>query len=220
MLYWNTVSDHLKSTLLDLISQPAFAPFRLVGGTALSLHLGHRMSVDIDLFTDAPYDSIDFLEQEAYLQKHYPYYWKSAPGMIRALGGSYMVGISEADSLKVDLYYSMEPFIQQVHEEDGVRMATIEEIAAMKIDVVHRGGRKKDFWDLDEILEFYKLSELLNLHRLRHEYTHNTEEILHQLTNFRQADDDFDPDCKKGKVWELIKYYMIEHVDKYRATAG
>lgn len=34
--------------------------FRLVGGTALSLQLGHRMSVDIDLFTDAPYRSVDF----------------------------------------------------------------------------------------------------------------------------------------------------------------
>jgi hypothetical protein len=218
MLYWSTVSDLLRSTLLDLVVQPAFAPFRLVGGTALSLHLGHRMSVDIDLFTDASYGSIDFLEQEAYLQQHYPYYSKSGQGLISAWGGSYMVGNSDADSLKVDLYYSTDPFIQPVHEEDGIRMATIEEIAAMKIDVVHRGGRKKDFWDLDEILESYKLSELLALHKLRHEYTHNTEEILYQLTNFEQADGDFDPDCKKGKIWELIKYNMVEHVDKYRAT--
>lgn len=220
MLYWNTVSDQLKSILLDLVSQPVFAPFRLVGGTALSLHLGHRMSVDIDLFTDAPYGSIDFSEQEAYLEQHYPYYCKSAFRGIRALGCSYMIGISEADSIKVDLYYSMEPFIQQVHEEDGVRMATIEEIAAMKLDVVDRGGRKKDFWDLDEILESYKLSELLALHRLRHEYTHNTQDILNQLTNFKQADGDFDPVCKKGKYWELIKYYMIDRVKRYKATAG
>lgn len=169
MLYWNTVSDLLKTTLLDLCAQPAFAPFRLVGGTALSLHLGHRMSVDIDLFTDAPYSSIDFSELEAWLQKHYPYYSKSGQGLINAWGGSYIIGNSEADSVKVDLYYSTDPFIQAVHEEDGVRMATIEEIAAMKIDVVHRGGRKKDFWDLDEILESYKLSELLALHKLRHD---------------------------------------------------
>lgn len=42
--------------------------FRLVGETALSLHLGHRMSVDIDLFSDAPYGSIDFVTIEQMLQ--------------------------------------------------------------------------------------------------------------------------------------------------------
>lgn len=219
MLYWNTVSDLLKSALLDLMQQPEFAPFRLVGGTALNLHLGHRMSVDIDLFTDAPYGSIDFLEQEAYLKQHYSYYWKSTHGMSGALGGSYLIGKTEEDSLKLDLYYSMDPFIQPAHEEDGLRLATVEEIAAMKMDVVHRGGRKKDFWDLDEILESYSLADLIALHKIRHEYTHNTTEILEQLTNFSQADTDFDPDCKKGKVWELVKYYMMEKVEQYKTIS-
>ena len=51
-LYWNTVAPILKEVLQDCIDEPIFKPFRLVGGTALSLQLGHRMSVDIDLFTD------------------------------------------------------------------------------------------------------------------------------------------------------------------------
>ncbi len=59
-LYWNTVAPILKEVLQDCIDEPIFKPFRLVGGTALSLQLGHRMSVDIDLFTDATYKSIDF----------------------------------------------------------------------------------------------------------------------------------------------------------------
>jgi len=41
------------------MSANEFKDFRLVGGTALSLHLGHRMSADIDLFTDAAYGSVD-----------------------------------------------------------------------------------------------------------------------------------------------------------------
>ena len=60
MLFWNTVSVNLKEVLLLLMHSPVLASFRLVGGTALSLHLGHRMSIDIDLFSDAPYGSIDF----------------------------------------------------------------------------------------------------------------------------------------------------------------
>lgn len=51
MLYYNTVNELLKQILLTLMSAEVFAPFRLVGGTALSLQLGHRMSIDIDLFT-------------------------------------------------------------------------------------------------------------------------------------------------------------------------
>ncbi len=59
-IYKNTVSDLLWSTLSSLMDFEDLQNFRLVGGTSLSLLLGHRMSVDIDLFTDAPYDSIDF----------------------------------------------------------------------------------------------------------------------------------------------------------------
>lgn len=58
-LYWNTVAPILESVLQDIINEPLFSSFRLVGGTSLSLQLGHRMSVDIDLFTDAEYGSID-----------------------------------------------------------------------------------------------------------------------------------------------------------------
>lgn len=60
MIYYNTVNDLLKNTLNTLMESSVFESFRLVGGTALSLQLGHRTSVDIDLFSDAPYGSIDF----------------------------------------------------------------------------------------------------------------------------------------------------------------
>lgn len=49
----NTVNPLLLSTLKKLMESRLFAPFRLVGGTSLSLHLGHRQSVDIDLFSDS-----------------------------------------------------------------------------------------------------------------------------------------------------------------------
>ena len=68
-LYWNTVSPILKEVLLNLMNEPFFNPFRLVGGTALSLQIGHRMSVDIDMFTDAAYGSIDFDAIKSYLEK-------------------------------------------------------------------------------------------------------------------------------------------------------
>jgi hypothetical protein len=47
-LFWNTVDPTLRAVLADTMIEPLFEPFRLVGGTALSLQLGHRKSVDID----------------------------------------------------------------------------------------------------------------------------------------------------------------------------
>ncbi|GHT67634.1 hypothetical protein AGMMS50239_31160 [Bacteroidia bacterium] len=51
-IYTETVSETLWRILNQLMKIDLLSPFRLVGGTALSLQLGHRMSVDIDLFTD------------------------------------------------------------------------------------------------------------------------------------------------------------------------
>ena len=60
-LQYQTVKPVLRSTLERLMEIDEFKPFRLVGGTSLSLRYGHRMSDDIDLFTDVEYGSLDFL---------------------------------------------------------------------------------------------------------------------------------------------------------------
>ena len=56
----STVSDLLWEVLSKLMAAKELNSFRLVGGTSLSLILGHRISIDIDLFTDEEYNSIDF----------------------------------------------------------------------------------------------------------------------------------------------------------------
>ncbi|MDB5141155.1 MAG: hypothetical protein JWR12_3071, partial [Mucilaginibacter sp.] len=160
MLYWNTVNNLLKTSLMGLMSAEELKDFRLVGGTALSLYLGHRLSVDIDLFTDANYGSIDFDTIEEFLRKNFGHVdgeFGGNPGM----GKSYLIGTDANNVIKLDLYYSMDPFFQNAIEEDGVRMATVEEIIAMKIDVVQRGGRKKDFWDLHELLNQYTITDMI-----------------------------------------------------------
>jgi len=59
-LFWNTVTPLLKTALTKMMDSGFFQQFRLVCGTSLSLQLGHRTSVDIDLFTDASYGLINF----------------------------------------------------------------------------------------------------------------------------------------------------------------
>lgn len=60
MLYYTTVNELLKSSLSKLMASEVFSQFRLVGGTALSLQIGHRESIDIDLFSDVEYGTLDF----------------------------------------------------------------------------------------------------------------------------------------------------------------
>ncbi|WP_374163716.1 nucleotidyl transferase AbiEii/AbiGii toxin family protein [Arcticibacter sp. MXS-1] len=204
MLFWNTVSVNLKEVLLLLMHSPVLASFRLVGGTALSLHLGHRMSIDIDLFSDAPYGSIDFDIIEKFLKETFSH-TEGDFGGASGMGKSYLIGNNETGSIKLDLYYSTDPFFQNAVTADGVRMATVDEIVAMKVDVIQRGGRKKDFWDLHEALNDYTIDEMIELHKRRFEWTHDPALIRKNFVDFSSADADFDPVCLKGKIWQFIK---------------
>ncbi len=207
-LFWNTVTPLLKTALTKMMDNGPFQQFRLVGGTSLSLQLGHRSSVDIDLFTGASYGSVDFKVIDSFLRETFAYVSEPQPGII-GMGMSYLIGDNENESVKLDLYYT-EPFIQAELIIAPYRLATIEEIIAMKIDIVQRGARKKDFWDLHELLDKYTPSQMIDLHKTRYPYNHEKNEIQANFTNFTIADDDFDPICLKGKYWELIKFDITQ----------
>lgn len=211
MLHYNTVTPLLQKILNDLMTAKEFEDFRLVGGTALSLHRGHRMSIDIDLFTDADYGTVDFEAIDAFLRENYPYVDTNDFDII-GFGKSYFVGNSEDDAVKLDLFYT-DPFIDEIVEVDNIRLASVEEIIAMKLDVVLRTGRKKDFWDIHELKDDYTIEEMFSLHEKRYPYTHDRKALLQKFTDFEEADDDFEPDCLKGKHWEFIKLDMIDFIE-------
>lgn len=203
MLHYNTVTDLLKSTLFKLMESEELKDFRLVGGTALSLQLGHRISIDIDLFTDCDYGSVDFEAIENYLELNFSYidYLKNFP---IGMGKSYIIGKNRDNSLKLDVFYS-DRFIQPIYEVESIKMATIPEILAMKLDVIQRIGRKKDFWDVHELIPLFNIEKMLSLHKQRYPYNHDRKLILENLTNFSLANEEYDPICLKGKYWEFIK---------------
>lgn len=210
-LHYETIAPLLKNILNDIMENPVFDPFYLVGGTSLSLRLGHRKSVDIDLFTNAPYDSLDFSVFEKIFQENYQYYYCSDRTGIVGFGRSYYVGESEDENIKVDLFYHDE-IVDPCDRVDNIRIASLEDVIAMKVDVVSRSGRKKDFWDLHELLNTYSVSEMIEFHKYRYEYTHDRNQIVTNFTNFSCADEDLDPVCLKGKEWELIKLDFVERI--------
>lgn len=202
-LYWNTVKPLLKNTLTGLMKDDLFQSFRLVGGTSLSLQLDHRMSDDIDLFTDHPYGSVDFLAIDKFLRGSFRYVSGLANAPV-GVGVSYLVGAGKDEVVKLDLCYT-DPFIQPPLQIGPYRLATVEEIVAMKIDIVQRKARKKDFWDIHEFLSSFSIAQMIALHEKRYPYNHDEALIRTNFTGFSRADQDFDPFCLKGKYWELIK---------------
>lgn len=207
-LYTDVVTPQLWSILKTLMASHAFDAFRLVGGTALSLYRGHRVSVDIDLFTDAHYGSIDFEAIDNFLHNTYPYVDTSNYGVV-GMGKPYYVGEEKNNCIKLDLFYT-DNFIQDIQCIEGIRLAALEEIIAMKMDVISRGGRKKDFWDIHELMHDYSIKKMLALHEKRYPYTHDQEIIKANLSRFTSADEDFDPICLRNKHWEIIKLDMID----------
>ena len=207
-LCYLTVSPLLLTTLKDLMSRSELSMFRLVGGTALSLHRGHRMSVDLDLFTDEQYGSVDFNSIDNYLRETYSYVDTLNIQEI-GFGKSFYIGEKASNCIKLDLYYT-DKFMDDIVLIDNIRLASVAEIIAMKIDVIIRTGRKKDFWDIHEIMKSYSIQQMAELHEKRYPYSHSLKELKEKLMDFSGADDDFDPVCLRNAHWELIKLDMID----------
>jgi hypothetical protein len=128
---------------------------------------------------------------------------------------SYFIGKSKTDCIKLDIYYT-DKFIDPPLIYDSIRMATISEIIAMKLEVILRGGRKKDFWDIHELIENYSPEEMFDLHKKRYPLNHNKIELKNKFTDFANANNDFNPECLKGKHWELIQLDLEEFIEKLK----
>lgn len=211
-LYYNTVTPYLIKVLKQLMAAKEFEVFRLVGGTSLSLQKGHRLSVDIAIFTDAEYNSVDFQSIDNYLRAHFPYIQTSTVEEI-GFGRSYFVGENPEQSVKLDIFYA-DNYITPLLEIDKIRLATVEDIIAMKLDVICRGGRKKDFWDIHELMPECSFKTMLSLHEKKYPYNHNAKLIKTQFSNFEIADEEAEPVCLRGKIWEVIKLDMIDFSKK------
>jgi hypothetical protein len=168
------------------------------------------MSVDIDLFTDAPYDSIDFDRIDEVICSTFPTV-EMGYGGNHSMGKSYFVGTSEVDLVKLDLFYT-DSFVFPLLIEQDIRFARLEEIAAMKLEVIGNNGRKKDFWDLHELMDHFSLNQMVEFYEKRYPYCLSKKELISQLTFFDNADEDFDPICLRNKYWELIKLDFEETV--------
>lgn len=213
-LYYDTVSTPLLSILRRLMSAEVLNDFRLVGGTALALQRGHRMSVDIDLFTDLDYADMPVADMRNYLEKEFPVHRGTESMEMPANGYHIFLSEGQEPPIKVDFFYT-EPFIFPAIEENGLRIADQREIAAMKLGVIgNQIYRQKDYWDIHDLLEDYSLSEMIQWALQRDPYSFTKEDIIKGLQQVNQVEES--PmgivSLKTLSYWELKVLDLIEEV--------
>lgn len=178
----------------------------LVGGTALALQFGHRISVDIDLFCNQQFDSENIINA---LQNEFG-------NAFQYEGGLSKFGIfCFIDSVKVDIVRYPHPMVFNAVEEGGIRMYHSSEIAAMKVQAIFGRAKKKDFWDVAELFKIYAVEELISFHHEKYPSQQMLISIPSALTYFAEADDSEDPVSLKGQTWAGVKAFIQQKVNQY-----
>lgn len=117
--------------------------------------------------------------------------------------------------MKVDIVRFPHPRISDIVTMDGIRMYGIPDIAAMKIQAILGRGKKKDFWDLAEILTHYSLEQVIAWHKEKYPSQMLAISIPHCITYYADADDSEDPISLKGQTWDSVKTVINQSVSEY-----
>lgn len=152
MLQAATVASGTLGLLGRLQAEPLLCSTRLVGGTALSLQIGHRVSDDLDLFSVAPLDGMA-------VQKMLVDKYGFIPTIIEE---NTLIGFIQG--VKIDVIYHPFPWLEKAIEEDGFRIATKKDIAAMKMHaIINSGKRPKDFVDIAFLSMHFSYNDIKRL---------------------------------------------------------
>jgi hypothetical protein len=206
MLQTKAVEPGTFSLLKKLMTLPSLKNFSLVGGTALALRFGHRSSVDLDLFYHKEFDHTA-IEHE--LQQVFAEDFKYEDGHKR-LG---IFGFIE--EVKVDIVYYPHKPIARNDVFDDIRIYGDADIGAMKIQAILGRGRKKDFWDLHELLQHYSLQQIIGWHKQKYPGQMLAISIPQAITYFDDAEQSETPLSFKGQSWQQIKKDISKIVRDY-----
>lgn len=211
-MYLEALDPKTKNALekLDLSPFGKETAAYLAGGTATAIHFGHRHSYDLDFFTQKTFeektilqllDSIgDFKLEETG--------WKT---IIGALAG-----------IKFSLFYYKYLLINPAKKLlNNLHLASLEDLAAMKIAAIADRGTKRDFIDLYFLSRFYPLVKFLEFYDQKYQnLATNKPHILRSLVYFADAEADPMPEMIKPVGWEEVKKFFEEEVKKLAKSYG
>lgn len=209
MVHLNTIDPPLYKVLIDFCQLPELSNFTLVGGTALSLQTGHRKSDDLDFFTDR---SFDIQELKSAILQYNPdvvFLSETRQGFSFSLQ---LFGVSN-DTRKLDIYNWAVKFIRPFKQEGEIRLASLEDIAAFKLDAICHRKEKKDYVDIAVLLEKFSFAQMLDFYKEK--FPMNDKRIvLTQILDIEGWENSVDPimliDLTPDKAFQRIEQSVHE----------
>ena len=204
MLQKETIKDNTLELLKKLQREETLSTTRLVGGTALALQIGHRISVDLDLFSKEPLD-INAIEQILTHKFNFSAHFISK-GSVRG----------EIDGIKIDILHHPYEWIDEPVCEEDIIMASLQDITAMKLNsIIHNGTRPKDFLDVAYLSQYFSYDNMRSL--LVQKYPEYDPILLDRCINyFDDIETDFVADIRlvDGRVnFNKVRQRLIQMTD-------
>ena len=202
MLSFQTIEPHTLELLRSLMAMPLLSGTRLVGGTSLALQYGHRNSVDLDFFGSLDDDLLAFRD------------CLESISHVNVIKETKTIRIYDIDGVKIDFVdYSRYPWLTDAVEEDGLRLASPKDIAAMKVNAIEGRGTRKDFIDIYFLLQHYSLNEILGFYQEKYP-EHSLFRALMSLSYFEDAEKQMMPKMFASFSWDEMIAYIIKEVEK------
>ena len=204
MLSYQTIEPHTLELLKKLMAEPSLTGTRLVGGTSLALQYGHRNSIDLDFFGTIDDDPLSIRE------------CLETIGHVSVLKETKSIRIYDLDKVKIDFVdYSRYQWLTEAITEDGLRLASPKDIAAMKVNAIEGRGTRKDFVDIYFLLQHYSLDEILGFYQEKYP-EHSVFRALMSLSYFEDAEKQMMPKMFSKVSWDEMKAYIIKEVEKIK----
>jgi predicted nucleotidyltransferase component of viral defense system len=170
----------------------------LAGDTALTLHLGHRLSEDLDFFTPKEFSELSLISELKQKTK------------FTLERQAWQTIIGKIGPTKFSLFYYQYPLLKSLQKTDFVNLASLEDIAAMKLHAISDRGSKKDFFDFYHLLKTFSLPQIFNFYDQKYSKLQEHKfHILKSLTYFEPADQEADLDLLDTSTsWPQIKTFF------------
>ena len=202
MLHLQTIDTQTLELLNELMKIPEFSELNLVGGTSLALQIGHRKSIDLDLFGRFEIDDYGFTSILKQL------------GKVKVLNNSSNIKTFLINNIKVDFVNYPYSWLESYENFDGIRLATKTDIAAMKLAAITGRGVKKDFIDIFFLFNYYSLAEMFQFYHTK--FPDGSEfMVLKSLSYFEDAEKEPLPAMLKKTDWNEVKSKIILNTKSY-----
>ncbi len=182
---------------------PFVSDYYLAGGTAIAIFYGHRISEDMDFFSP---ERVNALEISSEL-RHSGFKLEDisiAPGTLHCLINGVRTSFMEYGH---NLLQDLQSFM-------GIKVASVVDIACMKLSAVVSRAEKKDYYDIAEILTHKTLRELLQSFLKKYGPEIDTYSLLKSLCYFEDIEGFPEPSGAQ-KTWNQVKHILVEACRNY-----